>query len=142
MTFEQLQCFIASVEEHTFLDAAESLHISQSSLSKQIMKLEQELEVELWDRKKRKAVLTKAGLLFYQDARILIKQYTDAKNKLNRYRSQAQYTLSIGTLPILSQYQLTPVFTHFRETHPRLHLSLHEVEEEDLMEGFDRGAYD
>lgn len=47
MTFEQLQCFIASVEEHTFLDAAESLHISQSSLSKQIMKLEQELEVEL-----------------------------------------------------------------------------------------------
>lgn len=142
MTFEQLQCFIASVEEHTFLDAAESLHISQSSLSKQIMKLEQELEVELWDRKKRKAVLTKAGLLFYQDARILIKQYTDAKNKLNRYRSQAQYTLSIGTLPILSQYQLTPVFTHFRETHPRLHLSLHEVEEEDLMEGFDRGSYD
>ena len=55
MTFEQLQCFIASVEEHTFLDAAESLHISQSSLAKQIMKLEQELEVELWDRKKKES---------------------------------------------------------------------------------------
>ena len=80
------------------------------------MKLEQELEVELWDRKKRKAVLTKAGLLFYQDARILIKHYTDAKNKLNRYRSQAQYTLSIGTLPILSQYQLTPVDVYKRQT--------------------------
>ena len=45
MTFEQLQCFIASVEEKTFLDAAHSLYISQSSLSKQIMKLEQELGV-------------------------------------------------------------------------------------------------
>lgn len=43
MTFEQLQCFIASVEEKTFFDAAQSLYISQSSLSKQIMKLEQEL---------------------------------------------------------------------------------------------------
>ena len=102
MTFEQLQCFIASVEEHTFLDAAESLHISQSSLSKQIMKLEQELEVELWDRKKRKAVLTKAGLLFYQDARILIKQYTDAKNKLNRYRSPFYPNISSHLCSLIS----------------------------------------
>ena len=64
MTFEQLQCFIASVEEKTFLDAAHSLYISQSSLSKQIMKLEQELGVMLWDRSRRKAGLTEAGTFF------------------------------------------------------------------------------
>ena len=74
MTFEQLQCFIASVEEKTFLDAAHSLYISQSSLSKQIMKLEQELGVMLWDRSRRKAGLTEAGNIFYQDALILLKQ--------------------------------------------------------------------
>lgn len=87
MTFEQLQCFIASVEEKTFLDAAHSLYISQSSLSKQIMKLEQELGVMLWDRSRRKAGLTEAGNIFYQDALILLKQHSQARNRLDRFRT-------------------------------------------------------
>ena len=104
MTFEQLQCFIASVEEKTFLDAAHSLYISQSSLSKQIMKLEQELGVMLWDRSRRKAGLTEAGNIFYQDALILLKQYSQARNRLDRFRTESQLTLSVGTLPILTAY--------------------------------------
>ena len=47
-----------------FFDAAEAMHISQSSLSKQIMKLEKELDLTLWDRSKRTAVLTPAGEFF------------------------------------------------------------------------------
>lgn len=47
-----------------FFDAAETMHISQSSLSKQIMKLEKELDLTLWDRSKRTAVLTPAGEFF------------------------------------------------------------------------------
>ena len=42
------------------------MHISQSSLSKQIMKLEKELELTLWDRSKRTAVLTPEGEIFLQ----------------------------------------------------------------------------
>ncbi len=142
MTFEQLQCFIASVEEKTFLDAAHSLYISQSSLSKQIMKLEQELGVMLWDRSRRKAGLTEAGNIFYQDALILLKQYSQARNRLDRFRTESQLTLSVGTLPILTQYQLTPGFRDFQAAHPGIRLSLHEVEELELMEGFEKGIYD
>ena len=142
MTFEQLQCFIASVEEKSFLDAAHSLYISQSSLSKQIMKLEQELGVMLWDRSRRKAGLTEAGNIFYQDALILLKQYSQARNRLDRFRTESQLTLSVGTLPILTQYQLTPGFRDFQAAHPGIRLSLHEVEEPELMEGFEKGIYD
>ena len=142
MTFEQLQCFIASVEEKTFLDAAHSLYISQSSLSKQILKLEQELGVMLWDRSRRKAGLTEAGNIFYQDALILLKQYSQARNRLDRFRTESQLTLSVGTLPILTQYQLTPGFRDFQAAHPGIRLSLHEVEEPELMEGFEKGIYD
>ncbi|MBS1458614.1 LysR family transcriptional regulator [Dorea longicatena] len=142
MTFEQLQCFIASVEEKTFLDAAHSLYISQSSLSKQIMKLEQELGVMLWDRSRRKAGLTEAGNIFYQDALILLKQYSQSRNRLDRFRTESQLTLSVGTLPILTQYQLTPGFRDFQAAHPGIRLSLHEVEELELMEGFEKGIYD
>lgn len=142
MTFEQLQCFIASVEEKTFLDAAHSLYISQSSLSKQIMKLEQELGVMLWDRSRRKAGLTEAGNIFYQDALILLKQYSQSRNRLDRFRTESQLTLSVGTLPILTQYQLTPGFRDFQAAHPGIRLFLHEVEELELMEGFEKGIYD
>lgn len=142
MTFEQLQCFIASVEEKTFLDAAHSLYISQSSLSKQIMKLEQELGVMLWDRSRRKAGLTEAGNIFYQDALILLKQYSQSRNRLDRFRTESQLTLSVGTLPILTQYQLTPGSRDFQAAHPGIRLFLHEVEELELMEGFEKGIYD
>ena len=43
MTFEQIDCFIAAVHADTFFDAAELLHTTQSTLSKQIQKLEKEL---------------------------------------------------------------------------------------------------
>ena len=50
MTFDQIQYFIAIAESNTYFDAAEELNISQSALSKQIIKLEKELGVALLDR--------------------------------------------------------------------------------------------
>lgn len=64
MTLEQIDYFICAAQSRTFFDAAEAMHISQSSLSKQIMKLEKELELTLWDRSKRTAVLTPEGEFF------------------------------------------------------------------------------
>lgn len=63
------------MEENNFLDAAELLHISQSSLSKQIIKLEKELDILLLDRSGRSALLTEAGHLFYEEALLLVQQF-------------------------------------------------------------------
>ena len=65
MTFEQIDCFIAAVHADTFFDAAELLHTTQSTLSKQIQKLEKELNLQLFDRSRRNAVLTPAGELSF-----------------------------------------------------------------------------
>ena len=54
MTFDQIQYFIAIAECNTYFDAAEELNISQSALSKQIIKLEKELGVALLDRSPRR----------------------------------------------------------------------------------------
>lgn len=59
----------------TFLEAAENLHIAQSTLLKQIQKLETELNLPLFDRTRRQAVLTPAGELFLQEAAELSLQY-------------------------------------------------------------------
>lgn len=142
MTFEQLQCFIASVEEHTFLDAAESLHISQSSLSKQIMKLEKELELTLWDRSKRTAVLTPAGEFFYKEALKISRQYHRSMEAVSHFKDSESKVLHIGTLPFLSQYHLTSVIHSFCAAHPELSFSLKEVEDQELLSGLEKDLFD
>ena len=116
MTFEQLDYFIAAVQCDTFLDAAETLHISQSALSKQIMKLEKELDIQLWDRSRRSAVLTEAGHMFYEEALNLSKEYRRTLFRISEFKEKAGQRLSIGTLPILSQYHLAAMLKELRNT--------------------------
>lgn len=141
MTFEQLQYFISIVEHNTFFNAAEDLHISQSALSKQIMRLEKELDLKLFDRSRRKAALTEAGTAFYPEAVSLYQCYQKMLSHMNSYKSGPD-TLSIGTLPILTQYGLTYLFRQFENEHPDLQVVLEEVEEPDLLRGLSDGRYD
>ena len=124
MTFEQLEYFIAVVEQDTLFDAAESLHISQSALSKQIIKLEKELGIQLLDRSRRSASLTEAGTLFYQEALDLYQRYHQTLSKMRSYQDDLHRELHIGTLPILTQYHLTSRFKRFTEQHPDIHIEI------------------
>ena len=142
MTFEQLKYFIAAAEENTFFDAAETLHISQSSLSKQIMKIEKELDLTLLDRSRRSCSLTEAGQLFYQEALLLTEQYRQMLSRLSSFKMPHDNELHIGTLPILSHYHLTPLIRTYSNLHSRLQLQIDEVEEQELMNGFESGKYD
>lgn len=142
MTFEQLEYFIAVTEHNTFLDAAETLHITQSALSKQIMKLESELGLTLLDRSHRSASLTEAGTIFYQDALKLKEQYHQVLSHLEQYKTASQKELHVGTLPILNQYHLTPLFKRFSEQHADIRVFIDEVEEEELISGLDSDRYE
>ena len=143
MTFDQIQYFIAIAECNTYFDAAEELNISQSALSKQIIKLEKELGVTLLDRSRRKASLTPAGETFYQDA-LALRQYEIMTGHMKKYKIPMgnKNELRIGTLPILTQYGLTAHFRQFTESHPDIHLILDEVEENDLKKGLLSSQYD
>ena len=141
MTFEQLKYFIAIVENGTYFNASESLHISQSNLSKQIIKLEKELNIDLFDRRLRSASLTDAGRLFYNDATILINQYNIALNNISNYKKFNDDKLHIGTLPIQTQYNLTSIFNEFKKDNPEINLTIDEVEDEKLLEGIKMDEY-
>ena len=142
MTFEQLEYFLAAARAETFFDAAETLHITQSSLSKQIMKLEKELNVRLFDRSRRSAVLTDAGREFLKEAGDLFHRYRAMRKRMQAFEDVSERTLRIGTLPFLSQYGLTGLFKDFSAAHPEIRLLLEEVEEIDLLSGFSSGRYD
>lgn len=144
MTFEQLEYFIAACQCKTFFDAAEQLHTTQSTLSKQIRKLEAELSVTLFDRSRRLASLTPAGEAFYPEALRLSGQYAAMRQKMRAF-SQASangLSLSIGTLPFLSQYGLMPLLNRFKQANPQITVHITEAEEEELMTGFLQKRFD
>jgi DNA-binding transcriptional LysR family regulator len=82
METRQVQYFISIVEAGSFSAAADELYISQSLLSKQIMALEKELGVTLFDRSKRKISLTDAGEAFLKHARKLNSAYKNMSVEL------------------------------------------------------------
>ena len=75
MEIKQVQYFLTVAEAGSFSVAAEDLYISQSSLSKQIIALEKELGIPLFDRSKRKIALTPAGETYLKHARNIHAEY-------------------------------------------------------------------
>lgn len=134
MTFEQIDYFIAIIKTGTFFNAAETLHISQSALSKQIMKLEKELDIQLFDRSKRSASLTEAGKVFYEETLILSRQYHQTLLHMRQFKELNNSKLCLGTLPILTQYHFTSLLKDFSKNYPQITICMEEVEEQELME--------
>lgn len=140
MTFEQLKYFVTLVEGENFLEVAEKLYISQSSLSKQIKKLEEELEVSLLDRSGRKAKLTEGGEFFYLEAKKLLLEYEKLLENIKPYKKKN--ILFIGVLPILNQYNLNLLFQNFKSIYPDIELIIDEQEENLLKENILNKKYD
>lgn len=142
MTFDQLDCFIAVAKFDTFFEAAETLHMTQSTLSKQIMKLEKELGITLLDRSKRSAELTDAGRMFFEEAQALSAQYHQMLLHVRHFSENSARELRIGVLPIMSQYHLTGPVREFTNYFPQIRLTIVEAEERELMEGLTQERFD
>ena len=142
MTFEQLNYFIAVVESDTFFDAAYKMNISQSSLSKHIMKLEKELDLKLFDRSSRSATLTQAGEFFYNEAKQLVKHYQNTLKNVENFKTTHENKLHIAVLPIQTQYNLNELFNNFKIQNPNIDLQITEVEDDKLIEGIEKNKYD
>ena len=84
---------------------------------------DKELELTLWDRSKRTAVLTPEGEFFYKEALKISRQYHRSLEAVYYFKDSKLQALHIGTLPFLSQYHLTSVIHSFCDTHPELSFS-------------------
>jgi DNA-binding transcriptional LysR family regulator len=126
MEMKQVKYFLAVAELGSFSTAADNLYISQSSLSKQIMALEKELGVALFDRRKRSITLTEAGETFRKHARLFNDEYEELLDNLKQYKRAP--TLSIVAIPVIAQYGITSYIAQFQSAYPNIQLMLEERE--------------
>src|SRR4051812_48889721 len=96
MELRQLKYFIEVARVEHFSMAAETLHVAQSALSRQIGLLEKELGVELFEREGRNVKLTLIGKLFADQAKVALKAIDNATQLIDEYLDPERGTIRIG----------------------------------------------
>ncbi len=123
MEIKQLEYFRAIVDAGTISGAARELHMTQPPLSYQIKMLEEELQVPLFIRGRKKITLTEAGKTLYEQAgKVLL--LTDLTKREVIKSSQAA-TLHIGMTPSTVS-MMTDYLMRFATQYPQIHFDIHE----------------
>lgn len=142
MNLRDLRYLVALAEHKHFGRAADASFVSQPTLSTQIKKLEDELDVALVERTPRKILLTEVGREIATRARHVLDEVEQIKAIARRTKDPESGTLRLGIFPTLGPYLLPHVIPGLRVRFPRLELLLIEEKTETLLQRLREGRLD
>ncbi|SDL50633.1 LysR family transcriptional regulator, carnitine catabolism transcriptional activator [Modicisalibacter muralis] len=126
-SIKQLKAFVAVAHSRSLAEASERIHLSQPALSITIRKLEETVGGPLFARTTRQLWLTPEGEAFLPVAIRLLNDWTEAFEDLNERFMKKRGKVTIAALPTLAAGLLPGIIAAFRERHPQINLSLHDV---------------
>jgi LysR family hydrogen peroxide-inducible transcriptional activator len=141
MELSQLRYAIAVAETGNFTRAAERSHISQPSLSQQILNLEREVGHKLFHRLARKAVLTEAGTVFLERAKRILVEVENASKELSDHPALGR-RITVGAIQTFAPYALPALIATCRKRHPNLEIYVREDFRSQLLRGVLEGDLD
>jgi LysR family transcriptional regulator, hydrogen peroxide-inducible genes activator len=142
MNLRDLRYLVALAEHKHFGRAADASFVSQPTLSTQIKKLEDELDVALVERTPRKILLTEVGREIATRARHVLDEVDQIRAIARRTKDPESGTLRLGMFPTLGPYLLPHVVAGLRGRFPRLELLLIEEKSEILLARLREGRLD
>jgi DNA-binding transcriptional LysR family regulator len=125
MDIKSLRYFVETVRLNSFTQAAEILHVTQSTVSKMVHNLEYEAGGQLLVRDGRKLVLTDTGKVVYARGQEILASIGNLKREISDTQSLRRGTLTVGIPPIVNVC-FTPVLKAFREKYPEVEVILSE----------------
>ncbi len=141
-TLRQLQYAVAVAESLSFRKAAERCHVSQPSLSAQIAQMEEALGLRLFERNRRRVLVSTAGREIIERARLILRETDDLVELARLAGDPLSGTLRIGVIPTVSPYLLPRVTSALRAAHPRLAILWVEDKTEALVQSLEAGSLD
>lgn len=142
MNTRQLQYALMLYENLNFSLVAEKLGITQPALSKQILNLETELGVKLFDRTTTPVSVTPAGTHFFREAQKLLYQESQLLRSMQEFGSGKRGCLTIGISPFRSMYLIPNVIKKVQAQYPGIEIVLREASSDILRKEAVEGKYD
>lgn len=142
MLLRQIEYLQAVVECGNFYTAAEKCYVSQSAISQQIKKLEDELGVRLLDRHNRTFTLTPAGEHFYRKSLIIRSDIEQLVRETKRFEANAVFTLRLGCYKGYHGSEFSNAVSLFSEKYPKINVQVTIGSHEELYHAMECGEVD
>ena len=142
VTLTQLEYIVAVDTYRHFGKAAEHCFITQPTLSMQIKKLEEDLEIIIFDRSKQPLIPTDVGTRIIEQARVVLKQSEEIGNIIKDHKNQVSGMLRIGIIPTLAPYLLPIFIGNYKRKYPNIFIKVVEQTTENIVELLNKDLID
>lgn len=144
MELRVLRYFLAVVREENILRAAEVLHITQPSLSRQLAQMEEELGAKLFERGNRKITLTEAGMLLRRRAEEMVALADKTEQEFLELNGGDDVSgiISIGSGEISAVSELAKMIKEFTAKYPNINFNFYSGNADNIKEQIDKGLLD
>lgn len=142
MDIRVLSYFLMAAREENITRAAQLLHVTQPTLSRQLMQLEEELGVKLFQRSNHSVYLTDEGMVFRRRAQELVNLAEKAQEELTQKVETLSGIIAIGCGEMRGVQEVAKLITGFQERYPLVKFELYSGNNEDIKERMEQGTLD
>ncbi|AUP78143.1 LysR family transcriptional regulator [Flavivirga eckloniae] len=142
MTITQLYYVLAVAENQNFTKAAEKCFVTQPTLSMQIQKLEDQLDVQIFDRTKKPIELTDVGKKIVTQARNIVNESYRIQDIVDQQKGFIGGEFKLGIIPTIMPTLLPMFLKNFIKKHPKVKLKIEELTTEEIISRINDGHLD
>ncbi len=142
MTLQQMEYIVAVDKYRHFVNAADACNITQSTLSSMIQKLENELDIQIFDRNFHPIKPTLAGERIISQAKILLYNASQLKEIALSEREQVSGEIRMGIISTVAPYILPKLFKMLHKNHPDIMLHVSELRTSNIILRLERAELD
>ncbi len=142
MNIQQLEYIVALDTHRHFVHAAESCFVTQPTLTMQIKKLEEEMDVQIFNRTKQPIEPTAPGKEIIKRARQILRDIADLRNFAAWEQQSIEGEFRLGIIPTLAPYLIPRFLPQFVKDNPNTQLRIEEIESEKLLKALHNDEID
>lgn len=142
MTITQLKYVLAVAEHQNFTKAAEKTFVTQPTLSMQIQKLEQELDILIFDRGKKPIELTAVGKKIVEQARSIVNESERMQDVVDQEKGFIGGAFKLGIIPTVMPTLLPMFLKTFSNRYPKVQLRIEELNTDEIIAQINEGYLD
>ncbi len=142
MTLVQLEYIVAVDDKRHFAKAAKKCFVTQPTLSMQIQKLEEQLEVQIFNRSKHPIEPTEIGERIIKQARVVLHEANRVNELISDVKGIIAGDLRIGIIPTLSPYLLPLFINSFIKEYPEIHIEVQELITDQIIDKIEKRQLD